>query len=835
MPDSANAATVDRSAENTSPERRRGRFPAVPAALALAIGITLDRLLIPNATWLWSLAAVIGFVGVVSAFKRQHKLATCLVFVLISVVGALHHHRAWFVQPIDDIEQLLTDERTLIRVRGSVVGFASSIVRDVSLPGRSIPPLTRIMIDVHEVLAGEDWQTANGRLRIDVPQQVQVAPGDGVEATGFAERLSSPRNPGEADYRYFAWAQGVHCTLWVKVPELFKVLPEQHSWFGAARLWLRSKCDAAMREHLKGDSLGIALAFLIGDRSLLTPHVKNAFIETGTMHILAISGVHVTILAGFVVGLCRAFGFSNRSAAIVVLVIATMYLAIADVRPPMLRAFLIIVMAGLATLLRRPGFSVNSLALAGLLVMVLNPTDLFDVGTQLSFLSVSAIVWWNRSGGRVEPASEPDILTPWSVRVRRWLMSALRSMFLLSLLIWAITSPLTVATFHVLSPVSPFINVPLAPLATPALCIGFLFLLVSLMAPPLASPLAWLFDRLLKAMLWCVEFGADIPFGHLYTPAPPLWWLSGIYLGIAAMMLTAIYRRRSRWFVAASTMWALFGVSLAMGYEPSGELRLTVLSVGHGLSVVVETPNGALMVYDVGSNGSGESARRALAETLWQRGRTRIDAVVISHADADHFNGLPAILDEFRVQRLLLNPQFVRSQEPAAKLVLQTIAGRDIELVMAGRSIEIDPDVHLKVLHPQSDQRLESDNATSIVLELSCRGRRFLLTGDLEGSGLREVLHRPVKPVDVMLAPHHGSLNDSPIELVEWAQPDWVVASAGRTTNIRRLKERYGSRTQVLGTATAGAVEFRVSSTGQLTCRTHGAASIREGVERESP
>ncbi len=834
MPDSADDRDNTQRTRTPASPVLRGRFPAVSVAIALAVGISFDRHLVPAAMDLWWLVAIASGACLIAAILKKRRAATCLVLVMVALAGALHHHRVWFQQRHDDIERLLSVERRLLKVRGTTMGFATTIVRDANSPGRTIPPLTIVILDVSATSTGDKWQPASGCLRIRVPQKVEVAPGDGVEVTGFVKPLEGPRNPGEQDKRVFQWSQQIRGELEAKSPDLFVVLPDQRSSFGAARLWLREKCDAALREHLSGDSLGIALAFLIGDRSLLTPRVKNVFIETGTMHILAISGVHVTILAAFIVGMCRVFGVCNRSSAVMMLVIAGMYLAIADVRPPMLRAFLIVGIAGCSTLLRRSGFSLNSLAVAATAVLIWNPPDLTDVGTQLSFLCVATIIWWNRLYSAQPTDKEPDILSSWWTRQTRKALASLRSMFLLSGIIWIVTVPLTVNTFHVFSPISPLVNIVVAPLATPALCIGFLFVLVAMVASPLAAPLAWLFDVLLKAMLWCVERTADIPYGHVYAAAPPDWWLLLCYLAFAAAMLAAMYRWHTRVITAGTALWLLLGVPLVRHHETTGDLHVTVLSVGHGLSVVVEAPNGHLLVYDSGCMGTEETARRALAEMLWDRHYARIDTVMISHADIDHFNALPAILDQFRVQRVLFGPQFQNSREPAAKLVHESITGLPTQAVLAGDAIQIDPEIKLSVLHPQTERPLETDNAASVVLELSCRGRRFLLTGDLEGSGLRELLKSPTEPLDMLLAPHHGSLKDNPTELVRWARPKWAVASSDRKTNIERLQERYGAQTRVLGTGTAGAVEFRVSAQGHLTCRTYGTHELTEDTDFEA-
>ena len=810
------------------------RAPAVPLALALAVGIAADRRLQIEPGYLWLCAIGLLLVGPMLYWRGRARIATACLLLLVTTTGALLHHSFWFARPLQDVDHVLTDDRQLLKLKGNVVGFPSTIIREGEAYAfrRDVPPLTRFVLKLTQIKAKEDWQPASGCVRVDVVGTKTLAPGDAVEVFGFGQKLAAPRNPGEPDYRLSLWAQQIRGRLRCDHPELVKLDLTQRTWLGRGRLWLREKCDVSLRSRLKGDSLAVALAFLLGDRSLLSMPIRNAFIETGTMHVLAISGVHVTVLALFVMGLCRCLFLRDRPASIVVLLVSLSYLAIADVRPPMTRAFVIIAIWTGGQLLRRGSFSFNSLAVAAGVVLLLNPTDLFDVGAQLSFLAVATMVWWGAIQRSLVLAEEPepgaapksDVLLPWwrlLLRpVTRWLWDGL----VLSCLIWLVTLPLVASTFHVVSPIGPLVNLPLALVASPALWVGFLFVIASLVHPSWGAPFAWLLDWLLDLMVIIVDLAARVPCGHFYIPAPPSWWLIGIYGGIATVLLVRLYRRRSRWFVSGVAVWMLFGATLSLRVEPTAELRCTFLSVGHGCSVLIETPNGQALVYDVGTTGSGESAKRVLSNAIWNRHRMRIDVLLISHADRDHFNGALDLFDVVGAKRLLVSPQFQETTQLGAIAVLKAARehGVSIEVVQRGERLELDPEVEMRVLHPSVDRTYEDDNAQSVVLEVIFRGRRILLTGDLENSGLHELLTSPARPTDIVLAPHHGSLKDSPAKFVRWAQPRWVVASSGREISLDRLQKQYGSQAKVFATSEHGAIEFRINANGEISHKTYG-------------
>jgi competence protein ComEC len=177
---------------------------------------------------------------------------------------------------------------------------------------------------------------------------------------------------------------------------------------------------------------------------------------------------------------------------------------------------------------------------------------------------------------------------------------------------------------------------------------------------------------------------------------------------------------------------------------------------------------------------------RHIAPFLWQRGITRIDEVLISHADLDHFNGLPALLDRFRVGQVSLTPSFSERQEPAVRLVLADLEQRGVAVRLLTRGERLAAgDVEMLVLHPPARGPEGKENARSLVLLVVHAGRTLLLTGDLEEPGLSEVKDLPRPQMDVLIAPHHGSRFSNTPAFADWARPGLVISSEGRPRGPR--------------------------------------------------
>jgi competence protein ComEC len=276
-----------------------------------------------------------------------------------------------------------------------------------------------------------------------------------------------------------------------------------------------------------------------------------------------------------------------------------------------------------------------------------------------------------------------------------------------------------------------------------------------------------------------------------------------------------------RWQVAALCAWILLGLATPVWRSVSrSDLECSFVAVGHGTCVVFETPTGETLIYDAGALGSPEYATQSIASYLWHRGIMRIDGLIISHADVDHFNAVPGLLERFRVGAVYVSPMmfdgFGNAASAGAPEVLRQAlrsAGIPIREVWAGDRLRIGPELRIDVLHPPRTGVVGNDNANSITLAVEHAGKRLLLPGDLESPGLDDLLADLPYDCDVLLAPHHGSRQSDPPGFAAWSRPEWVVISGGRGANVKPVIETYkraGAR--VIGTYDSGLVRFSVAA-----------------------
>ena len=814
--------------DDPPPSRRSRVAPLAPLALAAMAGVVTDRLLDPAGTMAWAVAAAVAATLAALAWRRAWLGPALIVASAWALAGGWHHHW-WSEVAADDParEAWAPGERRPCWVRGVVVDGATFRPGDDGPRDRG---LTRTALALAGWNDGRGWRGASGRVQVSIAgDRSDLAIGTAVEAAGALSGLDGPLNPGEFDPRPFLRARGIRLRLAVDDPS--GVWPDEAGpgwpWLrrlGAVRAWSLARLTSG----LDPASVPLAASLLLGRREAVDPEVSDAFARTGTTHLLAISGLQLQVLAVFIGWSARSLGLGRKRSLLVVVVATVGYAILVGLAPSVVRSAAMTVGWCLAGLRDRCASAGNLMAGAVLATIAWNPSDLSDVGCQLSFLAVAAILW-------LLPAAKswdaPELL-PLDVLERqyepRWRMlrrtglAYVRDGARLSAIVWLAAWPLVALRFHLVSPIGILINLPLIPLTSLALLLAGVSLLLSAVWVPLGLPFGWASGVCLAWTEKVVRWATALPWGHAFVPGPGPGYVLGFYslLGLATVALASRWPTARRWWPPMLAYGALGALlPLIPPHLEGPEAR--VLAVGHGLAVVVRSAEGRVVLYDAGKMADPHVGRRAIAPALWSMGLRRLDAVILSHADSDHYNALPDLLDRFEVGVLRIPPGFASAANPGAGRLIDEARRRGVpvEEIAEGDRVDLGGGMALSVLHPARGFAPGStDNARSVVAEVASGGRRFLLTGDLEDQGLTTLTARP-RPVpgyEAMLAPHHGGRTSNPSWLYDWARPGLVAVSQRSPASNTRdpLGPIAKDRFPLLRTWEAGAIRIRWEPAG---------------------
>jgi competence protein ComEC len=577
-------------------------------------------------------------------------------------------------------------------------------------------------------------------------------------------------------------------------------------------------------------------------RESLPRDEADDFLATGTVHILSISGLHVGLLSLALFKLLRLAVVPRGWALAVIAAVTGGYMLLVRAETPVLRATLLVWLSCLAAAAGRKSPAINGLAVAAIVVLALRPADVLGAGAQLSFLSTAVLV--GIAAALPSRQSPDDPIDRLIERSRSPVERLIRSVawqcwagFAAGAAVWIVTTPLVAARFHVVSPVGLVVNVLVAPLVALAMAWGFLCLVTAAVSTRLASICGAACDGMLACISAVVHWSARVPGGHWWVAGPPDWWVAGWYAALAAALLwfrPAALRRIRTWAIVAAA-WiavglAVDGLGAAVAARSAG-LRGVVAAMGHGCGIVFTTPTRKTLVFDAGRLGAPAAARRSLAAVLWSERTRTIDHLVISHADVDHFNAVPELLDRFVVREVVAPEPLLASDAPAARELVAAFRDRGIpmRIVRAGDSFAIDPQCRVRVLHPSSGAAAElaggTDNEASLVMAVEAAGRRWLLTGDLEGRAAQRFVAADPDGCDVLVAPHHGSITSLPPDLASATQPSVVLVSGAEGRSWPLVREAYSAAAgaaEVLQTGRAGAIAVEADAATLVVRRFSG-------------
>jgi competence protein ComEC len=815
------------------------------ALTAMAMGIAIDRYIGPFDTIAWTRLVFLSITAACAGLRRPW-LSTIGVFVAILSIGGGWHHFRWNEISPDDLSSVASELPRPAWVQGVIREHLGT--RAIDGYGATDPRrvITRLVLEITGICDGSHWQGASGRaLVIAEGDRTDLNAGQPVKLAGQLAQVAGPLNPGEFDHRAYLRARGIRLRVVVDTPTGISLDPDGSEWPFTRMLGeLRASCRVHLVEYLDTTTAPLASALILGQREDIDLEVNDAFARTGTTHLLAISGLQIQVLAFTLALLFRAIGLPRRLAYGVVALATLGYAILVGLAPSVVRSAIMTLTFCVAAIVGRPTRPANMLSMAGLLTLAWDPFFLFDVGCQLSFLAIAALFWLVPTARRALLAPVAWIkaqisgCSPSLEELRRDADPRWRSCLnrvgrgiaqgiLTSAVVWLTAAPLVAACFHLVSPIGILLNIPLIPMTSIALLFGAAGMGLGVVHMRLSGLSLYVADALLKLTEKIVRWGVSQSWGHCFVPGPSLETVALFYFLLLLATISgsvgvasAVGPRGRGWRIA---LWCAVLSSTLPGWLLRGSgrdreaLDGVALAVGHGLSVVLRLPDGQVILYDCGRMGDPRAGRRIIAPALWSLGVTRLDSVFLSHADLDHYNGLPDLMDRFPIGELVIPPGFENQRNPEVSLLLDRFRSRRIPVRTIAAPVRWNrAGVHFAVLHPGAHWHPETpDNARSLVLDVEYKGRHLLLTGDLDQLGLGKLVSgpRPETPIELMFSPHHGGKSANPLMLYDWARPRTVIVSqrmlAPGTNDALTPLER--SKIPLLRTWQRGAIHFEWS------------------------
>ena len=671
-------------------------------------------------------------------------------------------------------------------------------------------------------------------LTLNGSPPAELKPGEHFLVKTKISTVNTFSTPGSFNYKKHLANQSIFLKGWIEFPgNILKIqtVKSEAIFFTISSLLyfperIRQHIANFIDNTLSQPSRGLYKAILIGDRNSISPSVLESFTNAGCIHILAISGMHMGLLAIIIITvitwlLKRSTWFLlytnvQKIAISVALVPLTTYALIAGFNIPVLRALLMTIIFIFAIIFNRPGNLLNHILLAAFFILAWKPAAIFSASFQLSFSAVISIalvyplllaIFFQNHRDSLSGISKFDSVTEsslsenkavFSAKVLKWLLAAI----ILTTAAMLGTLPLLLFHFNRISLVAPLSNLLVEPLICSwSLIVGIIACLIIPLSPGAA---VFLFKMgsfgLTFSEKICVFF-AGMPFAslRLSTPSPMEITFYYIFL-LSTVMIFHLQKTRKHLavFIAIFSLFCLLTTPAISKITArlSVSTSVSILDIGHGLAIVLQLPHNKNILIDGGGAVSDNFniGERVIGPFLWKKKINSLDSVVISHPHADHYNGLAFILANFQPQTLWVNG--MPGNDPEYKELLK----------LAGR-------LNIKIKVPQTDEVLFQDNSTrlqcvhngvppefrskkgqiafltqkldtndmSLVLKFETGDTSFLFPADISAAMAKTLVSEKRNlQADILLAPHHGSKSSMSFDFIKAVEPEYIAISAGR-------------------------------------------------------
>ncbi len=752
--------------------------PFIPITIFYIFGLVIGYHFVIPVLCLYIFALAIFLAAI---FLKRYTLVNILLLLCITFIGILNY----------TLKTTNISPHHIKHLVGQKVELIGSVANDPEYVNQKW-----IIIVRTEKVIRPDNKSVTGMIRISAYNMpdFSVTYGDRIKILCKIRAPYSFKNPGVFDYPKYLARNGLFVIASVFKTDEIQIIGEgDTNPIFKLSYSVKKRIKTVIYQTLSGTHAAFLDGILLGNKTSLPKEVKDWFFNTGTIHILAVSGLNVALIAGFFFFLFRFLRLNQKTANLLNIAILIIFAIITGATPSVLRATVMAIIVLTGGIIDRDLNIYHTLSFACLLILVVTPNSLFDIGFQLSYLATLSIVYLS-----------PIIINKLPIKPR-W-VSALIGV---SISAQIGVTPILFYYFGQCSIITLIANLFVVPLAGIILPLGGITFFVSFLWIGIAKALAMVNYLCITILLYSVSYLAKLPYGLIYLPSPPWWILVGYYLII--LLLTDAFRIGRKGIIISLALLNIFVISELCKHKDV--LTVSFLDVGQGDATFIQFPKGGTLLIDGGKEDVGEWV---LIPFLNHLGIHSIDTVVITHPDIDHFGGLFTVIKERSVKMVIDNGK--RGDNQRYDEFLNTIFERKIKHITTRRDDKIVgfEGVEIAILSPWK-RLFSDDNNNSICLRITYGDVSFLFSGDMESAALSRLVAVDNVETMVIKVPHHGGIGSLCEEFIEEVHPKFAVISVGRNN-------RFGHpRPEVLDAyKQEGTYIYRTDKDGALTFQTDG-------------
>lgn len=579
------------------------------------------------------------------------------------------------------------------------------------------------------------------------------------------------------DYSSYLKTKKIFGTVNVKVEDL-NIISNGNTNIILNKIYkLRYIMKNQISKLLPKETAGLCLGMLIGDTSSIDGDLQEDFRDSNLSHILAVSGSNVSYIIVSITYIFNKMCFRKKLSKIISIFLLFLFMLLTGCTSSVNRACIMAILMLIGDLLYRKSDVYNNLAISALILLIINPYSILDIGFQLSYMGTIGIVFLH---DKINNFIKTDN------RILKYFLE----MFYVTTCANIAIIPIMMFHFNTISLTFYFSNILAGPILGIIVIMGFIMFFISLIFIPLATPIAFILNIMLKLIIKIAEITASIPFSKILITTPSIFFIAIWYI----IIFLIVYRRNVKDFYSKSKKKINIIISITLVViiisnlviNINRHLKIYFIDVGQGDSCLIVTPSNKRILIDGGGSefGSFDVGEKTLIPYLLDRKIKKLDYIIISHFDSDHVGGILTIIKNIKVDKIVICKQGKNSENYKNFLNIVKNKKIDVYVVKEKNKIEIEQDTFIYILHPTGD--LISDNIlnnNSIVMKFCYKSFSMLFTGDIEEIAENELIKRyensNILSSTVLKVGHHGSKTSSTGNFLNKVKPKIALIGVG--------------------------------------------------------
>jgi competence protein ComEC len=752
--------------------------------------------------------------------KKSQNISIALTFTILILFGILKSNIDFFIFSENSVKFIPdTGNKSFVRLKGIVSEIPDYDSNKIKL-----------VVDVREIYKGKDTINLNGTVLVSVYEnifiktkypQTEVKAGDEVLLKGKILEPTGSRNPGEFDYKNYLFLHNIYKTFRVTGYENVKVISHDNLSYFYQKIVFPCKIFALnnIDRNIKGDGASYLKGLVTGERTDISPEMKDAFINAGVMHLIAVSGLNVAYIIISVTLILSLFRIPVFPRTVITISLLIFYCIFTGSPPSIVRATIMGILILISFVIERKVNFYNTIGVSALLILIFDTKQLFDPGFILSFTAVISMVF-------IYNLMEKLFL----YKFNEFNFSGKKYLRMISILFFTTlaaqlgTLPVTANYFGKISIVSLLANVVVVPLANLSLAIGFFQILTGIFSDYLSSIIAEANNIMLSSQLFFIKWCASFKFAYINIQSFNFSMFILYYIVLLLMLTIKNTKEVIRNAVLISLSVSIY---ISINYDFNKKLRITFMDIGQGDCVVIQTPDDKVILVDCGLiNDNYNSGERTIDPYFRRNGIDKIDILVLTHLHNDHIGGINFLLQNYKIGKVIESGQIVETPLTFKMDSLIQIKNIPREIVRAGDLINELKDLRLYFLFPDnkfvnnSGKTLENNlNNGSVAFILKYKESEIFFSGDIEKEGEKFLYenYSDFLKTDILKVAHHGSITSTSIPFILKNKPEIAVISCGMFNKFNHPSDIILNRLE-----SSGAVIFRTDENNAVVIESDG-------------